>query len=544
MDRIYLKFPTLKDKDNVLDYKAEFLASGQEMCGVGNLDKIDTYEEWLTKVNNDEDKETCEQGRVPASLFLTYRISDNKLVGMLQIRHELNENLLKHGGHIGDSIRPSEQGKGYATEQIALALQKCRELGISNVLLTCNKKNIASAKTIQKNNGKLENEIVIEDKTIQRYWIDLSNSDFIKPNWEQSNLNISATLAEFLNAPNQNATLPLLKKELAKGYKNIVFICFDGMGINPLSINLKPKSFLRRNIKQVLTSTFPSTTTNATTSLITNKLPLEHGWFGWSLHFDDINRNVDIYLQSDSQTGEKIDYVYPISNNANCYFEDANTDYEITPVLPVYVKTKNPEKKIVIQDEFDLCNAIKRVCQRENKQFIYAYLPEPDSTMHEFGVTSQQAQLRIKSINNEIEKLFNQLTDTLIIITADHGQIDVSDCVEFYKDKELNDLLSCVPYLDARTPAFIVKKGKEEEFETKFTHKYGKDFKLFKSKDLIAQGYFGNRGNYGYLLGDYIAIGTYTNKLFISHESMMRFKGHHTSLTKEMQVPLIILSKK
>ena len=132
--------------------------------------------------------------------------------------------------------------------------------------------------------------------------------DFIKPNWKQSNLNISATLAEFLGAPNANATLPILKEELARGYKNIVFICLDGMGINPIKINLNENSFLRKNIKQTLTSTFPSTTTNATTSLTSNKLPLQHGWFGWSLYFEKIGKNVDIYMHRDSQTGEKVDF--------------------------------------------------------------------------------------------------------------------------------------------------------------------------------------------------------------------------------------------
>ena len=72
---------------------------------------------------------------------------------------------------------------------------------------------------------------------------------FIKPDWNNSNLNISATLAEFLGAPNKNATLPLIKDELKKDYKNIVFICFDGLGINPLKKNLSENSFLRKNVK-------------------------------------------------------------------------------------------------------------------------------------------------------------------------------------------------------------------------------------------------------------------------------------------------------
>ncbi len=365
--------------------------------------------------------------------------------------------------------------------------------------------------------------------------------NFIKPNWEKSNLNISATLAEFLGVPNQNATLPILKHELEKGYKNIVFICFDGLGINPIMKNLDENTLLRRNIKEVLTSTFPSTTTNATTSLITNKLPLEHGWFGWTLYFDEIKKSLDLYVHVDSDTYEKVEFEYPIDDNADCYFDHANSDYEINAILPAYVQTKHPFQKIEISSLYELTDEIRNVCLKSGKQFIYAYFPEPDATMHDYGVTSVEANYLINEINEEIERLHEELSDTLFVITADHGQIDIDGVVEFYKDKEMNELLETKPFLDARTPAFIVKKGKEEQFEKLFEEKYGEDFKLFKSSWLIENNYFGDRGEYGYLLGDYIAVGTETNKQFLARENSPIFKGHHTSLTAEMEVPLIIL---
>jgi len=173
MCRLYLKFPTLEDKDNVLDFKSEFLASGQRMAGVSGLDKIEIFEDWLERINKDLFRESCGEGRVPSTLYLTYKSKDNKLVGIVQIRHELNENLLNYGGNIGDSIRPSEQNKGYGTEQISLALEKCRELKMNKVLITCFKSNIASARTIQKNNGILENEVFDNGELKQRYWIGL-----------------------------------------------------------------------------------------------------------------------------------------------------------------------------------------------------------------------------------------------------------------------------------------------------------------------------------------------------------------------------------
>jgi len=175
MSRLYLRVPTKKDKRKVLAFKKEFLESGQKVAGFAGLDKME-FDEWLTKIQNERNKETCDEGRVPATQFLAIREKDEKLVGMVQVRHELNDYLLKFGGHIGDCVRPSEQGKGYATEQIGLALAFCQVLNIDKVLITCKKDNIASARTIIKNGGVLENEIPNEFENnviMQRYWIEL-----------------------------------------------------------------------------------------------------------------------------------------------------------------------------------------------------------------------------------------------------------------------------------------------------------------------------------------------------------------------------------
>ncbi len=113
-------------------------------------------------------------GKVPDSVFFLLDNEKNKLLGAVNIRHYLNEFLLKEGGHIGLGIRPSERRKGYATKMIALALIECKKLGINKVLITCDKSNIGSAKSILKNGGILENEFVNSDGEIeQRYWINL-----------------------------------------------------------------------------------------------------------------------------------------------------------------------------------------------------------------------------------------------------------------------------------------------------------------------------------------------------------------------------------
>lgn len=112
--------------------------------------------------------------KVPDSVFFLLDEERNRLLGAVNIRHYLNEELLREGGHIGDGIRPSERRKGYATEIVRLALEECQKLGIGCVLMTCEKDNIGSAKSIVRNGGVLENEFVNSDGEIeQRYWIDL-----------------------------------------------------------------------------------------------------------------------------------------------------------------------------------------------------------------------------------------------------------------------------------------------------------------------------------------------------------------------------------
>ena len=131
------------------------------------------YRDFDHYLENLELKE-ARDGLVPDSVFFCLDLDRNIFVGAVNIRHYLNDDLLQFGGHIGDGIRPSERRKGYATAMIRLALEECRKLGIPKVLMTCDRDNIGSAKSIMNNGGILENEVINEDGVWeQRYWIDL-----------------------------------------------------------------------------------------------------------------------------------------------------------------------------------------------------------------------------------------------------------------------------------------------------------------------------------------------------------------------------------
>ena len=108
---------------------------------------------------------------VPHSTFWLTNEAE-KILGVVNIRHHLTGRLLIEGGHIGYGIRPSERRKGYATMILKLALIEAKKLGIERALVTCHKKNTASAKTILKHGGKFYRENLFNDEIVVGYWIE------------------------------------------------------------------------------------------------------------------------------------------------------------------------------------------------------------------------------------------------------------------------------------------------------------------------------------------------------------------------------------
>lgn len=160
-----------KYKKQLFDMMDEWTKSGEKIVP-WSIRKND-YRDFENYLNN-LDVKKAKDGLVFDSTFFALDISRNIFVGAINIRNNLNDKLLLYGGHIGDGIRPSERRKGYATEMISLALVECKKLGMDKVLMVCYKDNIGSKKSIIKNGGILENEIIDkEGKVNLRYWLEI-----------------------------------------------------------------------------------------------------------------------------------------------------------------------------------------------------------------------------------------------------------------------------------------------------------------------------------------------------------------------------------
>lgn len=175
MEEFILVRPTAQYADQIAEYRQEFLDAGDSMDGTGPLRRIDDPTEYIKICEDYENLQKVPSHLVPATQFFFVRKCDDRLVGMLQVRHRFNDYLEKYAGHIGYSIRPSERRKGYAREMLKMALPFCREIGIGRVLITCADGNIGSEKTILANGGVYESTVHKPDKDLdlKRFWITL-----------------------------------------------------------------------------------------------------------------------------------------------------------------------------------------------------------------------------------------------------------------------------------------------------------------------------------------------------------------------------------
>ena len=154
MEKLYYEIPSLKRKEQAIEYIKEHLEAHSDINGSGGLNRyIDDYEGWLEKLERDYVAVVSEE-RVPARTYYLINEDNDEIVGMVNIRTELNERLKKHGGNIGYGIRPSQRRKGYNKINLYLALKVCEEYNIENALLSALLTNEGSWKTMEALGGK------------------------------------------------------------------------------------------------------------------------------------------------------------------------------------------------------------------------------------------------------------------------------------------------------------------------------------------------------------------------------------------------------
>ncbi|MDE5779115.1 MAG: GNAT family N-acetyltransferase [Lachnospiraceae bacterium] len=171
---ISLKIPTTKYARDIEEFRREILEANDKdaFAGCFGLKECESVADWIKDVNKWRNAETCPQDHVPADVYIAVRNSDDRIVGVIDLRHHINNPVLRAwAGHIGYSVRPSERGKGYAKEMLRQNLLRAKELGLIQVMISCDHDNHASEKTILANGGVLEGEINVDGNVMKKYWI-------------------------------------------------------------------------------------------------------------------------------------------------------------------------------------------------------------------------------------------------------------------------------------------------------------------------------------------------------------------------------------
>ncbi len=366
----------------------------------------------------------------------------------------------------------------------------------------------------------------------------------IKVDFDNSILALSNSLLHHFGVVSEYKSLPILDKVLNEGWKNVVFLILDCFGKNILEYHLQPSDFLYRHRMADISTIYPPTTAAATITFHSGLPPIASGWIGWMNYFQQYGRVIENFRNIDFYTGEELTTPHPadtILKYKSIYekITEQNPDVEYHRVFPAFVEGG-------AQTFDELCERVTAATEADDKRkIISAYWTEPDYAIHHNGIHSAAAAQQIREINAKLEKMCAGLHDTLVIISADHGGIDVDDIVIEHQD--LCDTFRLPPTIETRTVSFWIKEGCNDEFVRLFNKYYGKEFVLFTKEEFMQSHIFGYGKQHPLvdgMIGEYVAIATGT--LSINYDSGKRepklFVATHGGYTKEeMTVPLILV---
>lgn len=365
------------------------------------------------------------------------------------------------------------------------------------------------------------------------------------PDYKNTILNVTASILRHYHVKSDVPTLPLLDKELSKNYRNVVLVLIDAMGVLTMENALDKKSSLRKDQKAVISSVFPSTTVSATTAVISGKTPMETAWLGWVQYFKEEQKSVILFTNEDYYD-ETVKLSHPVAWDALPYetiydqIEKASPDVTTTEIFPAF---RTPAHDSFLKQ----CQSVIKTTKDLGRHFIYCYWDKLDTISHEFGPKSLEAQAMMHSIETAYQFLKQGLDDdTLVVVFADHGQVDVEPiCLVDYPD--LQETFLHNPSLEGRATAFFIQPDKKKIFEQRFKDHFRTTHVLYPAEEAVKMGLFGKgipHPRFQEFLGDYLGVAI--DKYYFQFAKFpISMKGQHAGLlADEMLVPLIIHSPK
>ena len=387
------------------------------------------------------------------------------------------------------------------------------------------------------------------------------------PDYNNCLVNLSNSILKRFGARTTAGTLPLADPYLEGEYRNVVLLILDALGTSIVERHLEKNGFFRSHIAGSFDSVYPPTTVAATTSILSGCYPNEHGWLGWDIYYPQINKNVTVFTNTEQRTekenavpsaafsdGRKrwsedsleeaspaaeyhVGFRYtPYKNILEIIKEAGGSAFAAMPYLPPYPQSMDA-----------ILNHVEKLCREPGRKFIYAYWNEPDAAMHQTGTGSPETHRVVTELEKMVEKTVSGLSDTLFLITADHGHMDSRNCCLL----DYPEIMNCLvrrPSFEPRTLNLFVKDEYKETFPTIFNKYFGDSFVLLTRAEVLSGRVFGtgkDRDGLEEMLGDYLALAISDRSIFTTHFEAQEMPGVHAELTgEEIRIPLIVIEKK
>jgi len=379
-----------------------------------------------------------------------------------------------------------------------------------------------------------------------------------KPNYQDGSIvNLMSTVCAACDAtispynPHPDLSIAELKEA-----KNIIVLLIDGLGYHYIK-RYGAGSTIEKFLKTSMTSVFPTTTSSAITTFATALAPMQHAVTGWFMHFKELGC---------------VTAVLPFTPRATMQpFGDRVTIAEVLPLNPMFTYLNRlsyvVNHKRIIDSNYSVLTTmgaerveyyglsdffaqiINLAKMNDAKKYIHAYWADFDALCHVHGVDSDIVHQHFKDLDEELSELlsFLQSTDSVVIVTADHGLIDcdTQTIVHLNDHPELADMLSLPLCGEPRVAYCYVKPNKTSAFEAYIQNHLASYCELHRSEDLVNANYFGlgdPNSKLAQRVGDYTLImkSNHVIKDCLMGEKPFTQIGVHGGLDeRELLVPLI-----
>jgi len=342
----------------------------------------------------------------------------------------------------------------------------------------------------------------------------------LKPSYSGYGIfNIPSTISNLLGS--RTNTAPPLARTIVnydRSYSTVILLLVDGLGWNLLKSSVQGSKNLAELAKAFppspITTVFPSTTSTVITTLSTGKAPAEHGIVGYTMYVKQMGSIVSM-----------LDFKNVSSTKDDNIFDKGITPEEFLGVPTFYqALSKEGVQSFVLTKNYLLGSGLSRITHtgahqngyvdvgdmfvllrklleshRGLRKYIFVYWPSVDTASHIFGPWSEESAAEIRSLffslkEEFISKLTPELSrDTLMMITADHGQSYIPDegVFDASSDKELMDMLVMPPTGDSRTVFLHVKEGLKGRVEEHLRKRFGEAFNCMDVDRIIEAGLLG-----------------------------------------------------